>query len=94
MSKAINSLKKVYFALGIEGVNPEDMKAKYLQAIKLLESKGFNVVNHHILESCNAEYKDSIEEIRQVVKDDLQALKRCDILLVDYSILNRNYVGA
>ena len=94
MSKEMISPIIVYFALAMEGINPKDVKAIFLKAVNSLETKGLKIANRHILESHSLKPKNSLEETNKVVNDDLKVLKECDILLVDYSIPNRNYVGA
>ena len=58
----MNSPMRVYFALAMEGISPEDVKAVFLQAMNSLETKGFKIANRHILESHSSKPKKSLEE--------------------------------
>ena len=87
-------MRKVYFASGMENMSLEEVRARYLKTADLLESHGFEMVNRRVQERYFDQPCNSIERIRQVVEDDLKALRECDLLLVDYSIPDRNYVGS
>lgn len=86
-------MRRVYFATGIENLSLEEVQVRYLEVARLLESNGFEVVNRSVQDHYLAEPCDSLARIRDLVEKDLKTLKQSDLLLVDYTIPNRNYVG-
>lgn len=86
-------MRRVYFASAIENVSLEQVQAHYLNVSNLLESHGFEMVNQYVQGRYLRQPNESIARIGDVIEDDLKALRQSDLLLVDYSIPNRNYVG-
>ena len=84
---------RVYFASAIENLSLEEVEAHYVQVAKLLESREFQMTNRNVQDYYLPQDCDSITRIREVIENDLHTLSQSDLLLVDYSIPNRNYVG-
>ena len=84
---------KVYFASAIESLSLKEVQAHYAQVANLLESRGFQMTNRDIQDYYLPQSCDSTARTREVVENDLEILRQSDLLLVDYSIPNRNYVG-
>jgi len=87
-------MRKVYFSSGIENISFEELQVRYLQVANLLEFHGFEMVNRRIQDHYLQQPCDSMARIRDLVQGDLRKLKGSDLLLVDYCIPNRNYVGS
>jgi nucleoside 2-deoxyribosyltransferase len=86
-------MANVYFASAIENLSLEEVQAHYAQVANLLESHGFQMTNRNIRDRYLPQSCDSTAKTREIVENDLETLRRSDLLLVDYSIPNRNYVG-
>lgn len=79
---------KVFLSGAIEDVQSSFKNDWREQATSMLEYKGFKTVNpmHYALEE-----KDC--EPREIVDKNLFLQKNCDILLVEYTLLYRAYIG-
>jgi len=86
-------MMNVYFASAIENQSFDEVQARYVQVANLLESRGFQMTNRNIQDRYLQQSCDSVARMREVVEYDLETLRQSDLLLVDYSIPNRNYVG-
>lgn len=86
-------MKKIFFAHGIDGLTDEEIINNTQKITALLRKLDFKVISGHtnnnlIPKGCSSQEKNKI-----IVDNDLNDLKKCELLLVDYSIPNRNYVG-
>lgn len=86
-------MKKIFFAHGIDDLTDKEILNNSKRITALLHKFKFEVISGHknnklIPKSCSPQEKNKI-----IVENDLNDLKESDILLVDYSIPNRNYVG-
>ncbi len=79
---------RVFLSGAIEDVESNFKYSWRDQATSLLEYGGFKAVNpmHYALEEQDCEPK-------EIVDKNLFLQKSCDILLVEYTILNRAYIG-
>ena len=86
-------MKKIFFAHGIDDLTEKQILYNTKEITALLQELEFNVIsgyenNKSLPKNCSLEEKSKI-----IVEKDLSDLKESDLLLVDYSIPNRNYIG-
>jgi len=83
----------VYFASAMENLSLDEVEANYVKVANLLESRGFQITNLNVRDHYLSQHRASAARVREVIEADLHTLRESDLLLVDYSIPNRNYVG-
>ncbi|HJS83558.1 MAG TPA: hypothetical protein VJ742_12065 [Nitrososphaera sp.] len=81
--------RKVFLSGGIEGCEDRGL-AWRLKAQTLLEKHGF-VVESPLIIAPNME--SPFNEVNEIVHRDLYLLRQCDMILVEYNIPNRCYIG-
>jgi nucleoside 2-deoxyribosyltransferase len=86
--------KKIYLALAMDGIDRKSVRDREDAFQKLLASLPVDVFSMINLEDTLAiSEKDKLSRAKNIVRKELEVLKSCDILLVDYSKKNHNYIG-
>lgn len=82
---------KVYFARAMDGLDTSELAKRGEQVSALLAQTGFDVIDT-LLVTPQAAIADPIS-ISRMIDIDLGLLKQADVVLMDMSIPDRNYVG-
>ena len=94
LSNPIAPQPQIYFARAIDGENPAEIRFLAAQVGRELSQAGLAMVDPTsgtpLLGGQEVEYASSA---RAIVDHELSLLRRCDAVLMDMSIPNRNYIG-
>lgn len=88
-------IKKVYFAHAMDLIDPQEIKKNINKFEKLIKKYGnVELINTYtISSSLKRSELNPIEKAKFVVTRDLELLKESNVLFVDYSRQNMNYIG-
>lgn len=88
------SMTLIYFARGVDDLNRSVCTANAAVVGDELASYGLQMVDPVTREAClDLACDDETAVARALVEFDLSLLRRCDAVLMDMTIPNRNYVG-
>ena len=82
----------VYFARAVDGLDVIDIERRAQDVSAELERHGLRMIDPLIFEA-QVNNKGSAMSPAQIVDTDLAVLRRCDLVLMDMTIAQRNYIG-
>lgn len=86
-------MKKIFFAYGMDDLTGKEIFDGTKKITALLRELNFDITSGRKNDALVQENCSLKEASKIIVEKDLDDLKKCDVLLVDYSIPDRNYVG-
>jgi len=94
-AESVTPQPKIYFARAIDGEDPVEIRALAAQVACELSEAGFAMVDPTIGAPVLGEQQaaSTSNSWAAIVDHELSLLRRCDAVLMDMSIPNRNYIG-
>ena len=89
-----NGEPQVYFARAVDGLKPDEVRRSAVALSRDLRALRLNLVDPVVYETQVVGHRgNDSSHTRSIVDLDLSILRRCDAVLMDMSLPNRNYIG-